>query len=214
MPASGDESRGLAVLRSVQAGIISGLFICIAYPLLIFAPLPKLAVVILAAFIGPALGIASFGLQRILDLDAARASSRLATVLNALAGALLSAMLLVQLAVGESAGGEKLSKQVVAVWLGLDVAWDAYIGLGTICFSLAMLRHPRFGRAFGVPGLTIAVALLALNLYSFPAPPGEAGLVDLGPAVGLWYLVVTLQIWRSLGWVREQAAATGLRPDA
>ncbi len=33
----------------------------------------------------------------------------------------------------------------VAIWLGVDVAWDAYIGIGTVCFAVAMLRHPRFG---------------------------------------------------------------------
>jgi len=208
MPGSSDESRVLAGLRFVQVGIISGLFTCAAYPLLLFAPLPKRAIFTLAAFFGPALAAASFGFQRLLDLDSVRVWSRLGAVLNALAGALFSAMVLVQLAVGASAAGDKVSRQVVAVWLGLDVAWDAYLGLGTICFSVAMLRHPRFGRAFAVPGLTIAVALLALNLYSFPTPPANAGLVDVGPLVGLWYLAVTLQMWRSLAWARERASAT------
>ena len=32
---------------------------------------------------------------------------------------------------------------MTAIWLGLDVAWDAYIGLGTLFLALAMLRHPR-----------------------------------------------------------------------
>ena len=195
----------LAVLTSARLGIIGGLFTCIAYPLLLFTPLPKHVVFILAALIGPALGVASFGLQQVLDLESAHVWSRLGAGLNALAGALLSAMLLVQLAVGEYAAGAKPSREVVSVWLGLDVAWDAYVGLGTICFSVAMLRHPRFGRAFAFAGLAIALVLLALNLYSFPTPPAAAGLVDVGPAVGLWYLAVTLQMWRSLGWVREQA---------
>jgi len=204
------EIRGntVAVLTSARLGIVGGLFTCIAYPLLLFAPLPKHAVFTLAALIGPALGIASFGLQQVLDLEGMRVWSRLGAGLNALAGALLSAMLLVQLAVGEYVAGGKASREVVAVWLGLDVAWDAYVGLGTICFSVAMLRHPRFGRAFAFSGLAIAVALLALNFYSFPTPPAAAGLVDLGPAVGLWYLAVTLQMWRSLSWVRERALST------
>lgn len=208
MLGSSGESRATAVLRSIQVGIVSGLIACIAYPLLSFVPLPKLATTTLAAFFGPALGIASFGLHRLLDLDAVRVSSRLGALLNGLAGVAVCAMLLVQLAVRESAAGEKLSQQMVAIWLGLDVAWDAYIGLGTICFSLAMLRHPRFGRALAFPGLAVAVALLVLNFYSFPTPPANAGLVDLGPAVGLWYLVVTLQMWRSMAWARERVLAS------
>jgi hypothetical protein len=117
-------------------------------------------------------------------------------------------MALVQLAVGYSAGNDKVSGQMVAIWLGLDVAWDAYVGFGTICFALAMLRHPRFGPIFSFFGIAIGGGLLALHLYTFPTPPQNAGLVDLGPALGLWYLVVTIQMWRSLSWAR------GLTPMA
>ena len=193
-------------VRTLQLGIGAGFVVCFAYPLMAFAPLPKLALITLAACFGPALAVASYGLCKMLDLDAPRISSRLGMLLNALAGALFTAMVLVQLAVHYSLEGEKAPRQVIAIWLGLDVAWDAYIGLGTLCFALAMLRHPRFGRLFAWPGLAVAVAMLALNFYSFPTPPGEAGLVDLGPAVGLWYLLVTIQIWRSLAWARERSS--------
>ncbi len=80
-------------------------------------------------------------------------------------------MVLVQMAVGYSLGHEKVSAQVNAICLGLDVAWDSYIGLGTICFVLAMVRHPRFGLVFTVSGLAIAAGLLVLNFYTFPHRP-------------------------------------------
>jgi hypothetical protein len=163
---------------------------------------PKLATTTLAACFGPALAVASFGLRRLLDRQTPLVSSALGTLLNALGGAVFSAMVLVQMAVGYSVGAEKVSAQVSAIWLGLDVAWDAYIGLGTLCFALAMLRHPRFGKVFAFSGVAIAVALLALNFYTFPTPPASAGLVDLGPAIGIWYLLVTIQMWRSLHWAR------------
>lgn len=196
------QSAAPAGLKAVQIGIVAGFFTCLAYPLLVFAPLPKLATTTLAACFGPALAVASFGLRRLLDGERPMVSSALGALLNALAGALFSAMALVQMAVGYSAGSEKVPAQMTAIWLGLDVAWDAYIGLGTLCFALAMLRHPRFGRVFAFSGVAIAVGLLALNFYTFPAPPASAGLVDLGPAIGTWYLVVTIQMWRSLHWAR------------
>lgn len=208
MPDSINESAATAGLKAVQLGIVAGFFACLAYPLVAFVPLPKLATTTLAACFGPALGVASFGLRRLLDLKTPLVSSALGSLLNALAGGLFSAMALVQMAVGYSAGGEKVSPEVSAIWLGLDVAWDAYVGLGTICFALAMLRHPRFGRVFAFCGLAIGAGLLAFNFYTFPKPPGTAGLVDLGPAVGFWYLVVTIQMWRSLPWARLQASAT------
>jgi len=202
------ESAAPDVLRAVQVGIVAGFFTCLAYPLLVFVPLPKLVTTTLAACFGPALAVASFGLRRVLDCEKQRVSSALGVILNVAGGALFSAMALVQMAVGYSIGRETVSSQVRAIWLGLDVAWDAYIGLGTLCFALAMLRHPRFGKVFAVSGLAIAVGLLALNFYSFPTPPASAGLVDLGPAIGTWYLVVTIQMWRSLGWVRTSRLTT------
>lgn len=208
MPTPIGDSAATAGLKAVRLGIVAGFFACLAYPLVVFVPLPKLATTTLAACFGPALGVACFGLRRLLDLETPQVSSALGSLLNALAGGLFSAMLLVQMAVDYSAGGEKVSAQVSAIWLGLDVAWDAYIGLGTICFALAMLRHPRFGRVFAFSGMAIAAGLLALHLYTFPTPPQNAGLVDLGPAVGLWYLVVTIQMWRSLAWARHHASAT------
>ncbi len=196
-------------LRAIRIGIVAGFFACLAYPLAAFAPLPKLATTALAACFGPALGVASYGLRRLLDLETRRLSSALGSLSNALAGALFSAMALVQLAVRYSAGGDKASAPFVAVWLGLDVAWDAYVGLGTICFALAMMRHPRFGGVFSFFGMVIGAGLLLLHLYTFPTPPQNAGLVDLGPALGLWYLVVTIQMWRSLSWARALIPVVG-----
>ena len=192
----------------MRLGIVAGFFTCLAYPLVVFVPLPKLATTTLAACFSPALGVACFGLRRLLDLETPRVSSGLGSLLNALAGGLFSAMLLVQMAVDYSAGGEKVSAQVSAIWLGLDVAWDAYIGLGTICFALAMLRHPRFGRVFAFFRVGHCRRSAGATFVTFRTRPQNAGLVDLGPAVGLWYLVVTIQMWRSLPWVRHHASAT------
>jgi hypothetical protein len=195
MHGSVDELAFRVGLRAIRVGIAAGFFACLAYSLAAFAHLPKLATTTLVACFGPALGVASYGLRRLLDFETPRLSSALGLLLNALAGALFSAMALVQLAVGYSAGGDKVAASFIAIWLGLDVAWGAYVGLGTICFALAMLRHPRFGRIFAFFGMAIGAGLLALHLYTFPTPPQNAGLVDLGPALGLWYLVVTIQMW-------------------
>jgi len=194
-------------LQSVKVGIIFGFAACLAYPLAVFAHLPKLATVTLVACFGPALGLACYGLRRLLDWERPTIYSSLGLMLNALGGALFSVMAFVQLAVGYSANGDKVSSQLVAIWLGLDVAWDAYIGIGTVCFAVAMLRHPRFGAIFTVFGVGIGAGLLVLHLYTFPIPPQNAGLVDLGPALGLWYLVVTIQMWRSFGWARQHTPA-------
>jgi len=202
MPGSVSRSETPLALRAVKLGVVAGFFACFAYPLAAFAHLPKLPTTALVAGFGPALGIACYGLRQLLALESPTLTGALGALLNALAGALFSAMGLVQLAVGYSAGSGKVSQQFTGIWLGLDVAWDAFVGFGTICFSIAMLRHPRFGKIFSFPGIVIGAGLLGLHLYTFPTPPQNAGLVDLGPAMGVWYLAVTIQMWRSLGWAR------------
>jgi hypothetical protein len=71
-----------------------------------------------------------------------------------------------------------------------------------------MWRHPRFGRVLAVSGGGIAVALALVNLAAFPEPPGQAGLVDLGPVIGLWYLIVTVRLAGSGRWAAAHEMPT------
>ena len=198
----------------IKLGIWAGLATCLVYPSLVFLHLPYAGIVVLAAALGPLLGVAGLGLGRLLQIPRQSVTAKMAVAFTFTAGALVTAMLLVQLAVKARAGSSGASPELVGVWLGLDVAWDVYIGLGTGLFAVAMLRHPRFGPWFGIPGLAIASLLLVLNLYSFPTPPADAGLVDLGPLVGLWFLAATVQAWRSLRWAETTLALETLGDKA
>ncbi len=188
----------------IRTGVAAGLIACIVYPVVLLVPLPRMLTAALIAVFGPALALASLGLGQLCRLDSDSFWSRVAPVMNIVAGALFSSMLLVQYAIGLEAGSSAVSRQVQAVWLGLDVAWDVYLGIGTVLFSLAMFKHPKFGRLIASLGLLLALGLLALNLYSFPTPPASAQLIDLGPGIGLWYLIVTILAWRALPWARSQ----------
>jgi hypothetical protein len=192
--------------RSVFIGAIAGVATCATYPALVVVPLPLELAAVLGAAFGPLLGAASWGLREFFALWRRTLATDLAAAANAIAGALFSAMVLVQLAVEERTDDDP-SDEVEAVWLGLDVAWDAYIGLGTILFAAAALGHPRLGRSYAIPGFAIGVALLALNLASFPTPPADAGSVDVGPLVGIWYFALTIVMFRSGPWAREAEAA-------
>jgi hypothetical protein len=186
----------------LRTGIIAGLIACISYPLAIFLPMNRPLTLLVSGSFGPALMIASVALGKIL-LDRRRSvPAQLGAISNALAGALVTAMIIVQLAVRYStvpASDPMLAKFVVnRIWdvvLGLDVSFDVFIGLGTIFFGISMLYDPRFGRIVGILGILIgAVVLLGFNIYTFPTPPKDAGLFDPGPVSGLWYLVVTIQV--------------------
>ncbi len=190
-------------LSLIRIGVGTGLATCVVYPALIFLPVSRVTGAVLAAAWGPLLGIASIGLGRLLQAEHRSVPAQLAVVFNFAAGVLVTAMLLVQMAVGSRAPEgtcANVSPELAAVWGGLNVAWDVYLAIGTALFALAMWRHPRFGAAFLLPGSAIALILMVFSLRSFPTPPASAGLFDPGPFIGLWYLAVTIQMWRSVGW--------------
>jgi len=188
-----------------RIGIIAGLLACFSYPLMVYVPLPRVIQVVLGATFGPALAIASIGLARVLQARRRAPTIELAAVCNSLAGALVTAMIIVQLAINYSTA-PAVDEQLTAVlrqrlWdvvLGLDVSFDVFIGLATLMFSINMLRDPRFGAIIGWLGAFISVALvLGANFYFFPDPPRDHGFPEIGLFVGLWYLAVVLLMIRS-----------------
>ncbi|HEX9387237.1 MAG TPA: hypothetical protein VF918_13020 [Anaerolineales bacterium] len=186
--------------------IITGLGAVISYTLLSILSGPYIALVILAGAFGPFLAAASLGLYHVLTESGNPVLLQLATLFNVLGASIFTMMLLVQLAIGyqmQSLGEEAqnltaLRTSLVGVQLGLDVAWDIFISLGTLLFAISMLKDARFGRILGMAGILIAVALLILNLWTFPTPPAAKNLIDLGPLVGIWYLAVTIMMIRWL----------------
>ena len=193
-------------IRWIRAGIVGGVCASILYPVVLFSQFPLPVTAALASLLGPAIGVGSLGLHRLIRLHAHSLSALLGAVSNTIAGALFTAMVLVQLAV--RARTPEIAPDLVGVWLGLDVAWDIYLGLGTLAFGWAMTRHPRFGWPFSTAGMSLGLLVIVLNLVPFPAPPADAGLFDIGPVVGLWYLASTIQAWRSLSWARERCKST------
>jgi hypothetical protein len=186
------------------AGAIAGVTAILSYALVIVVPGPPSVLALLTLGFGAGLTVASLGLYFAVAASAAPRMAVVAVVSNVVAAGELVAMILVQLAIQSS--GETAGRGLSAVYLGLDVAWDLYVGVGTFAFAFALRRHRGFGGAFGWPGMTLAVLLLGLNIATFPTPPGNAGLVDLGPAVALWYVAVSVQLVRRLRQRRAAAA--------
>ncbi len=197
--------------RWVRTAAWSGLVACAAYPTAILVPLPVQGTAIVIFVFAASLGLASAGLCVFVEGGTPRLSVRVGAVSNVLAGLALVAMGYTQLALREGGAMQSVPRETAVfvdrVQLGLDVVWDVYLALGTALFAFAMRRHPRLGRVLAWSGVTIAAALFVLNLATFPAPPADSGLVDVGPLVGLWYLAVTIQVFRSLEWFEETEGA-------
>lgn len=194
----------------IITGIVSGLLVSFIYPALMFIPFPQAVQTVLIMIFGPLLAFSSAGLYFFISLHKKTISASAALVSNIIAGILITTMLLVQVAI-RSSHPEEISDTSNWIWtslnrvhLGLDASWDVYIALGTLLFALSMFNHPKLGKIISISGVLISVALIILNAISFPVPPSNAGLFDLGPIVGLWYFIITLMIIFRLKWVDEK----------
>jgi len=196
----------------IKTGVVCGLLVSVTYPLLVFLPMPRLLQVVVVMAFGPLLGIASAGLFQFITLHKRSVSASIAVVSNIVAGVLFSSMVLVQMAIRSSKPEEIqpsfswMWKSINEIHLGLDVAWDLYIFLGTFLFALSMFGHPKLGRVLSAGGIVISLSLLSLNVIAFPVPPADSGLVDVGPLVGLWYLAVTIAMTINYNWVKAKTA--------
>jgi len=186
--------------------VVTGVLTVLSYALFSVISGPfRLGVILVCAF-GPLLATASIGLYHVLGENVSPILRQLAVIFNVLGAAIFTMMGLVQLSVHYqidilSQSGDipaSLFPAVDAVQLGLDVAWDVFISLGTLLFALSMFKDSRFGRVVALLGVLVALALLVLNLWTFPIPPANSNLIDLGPLLGLWYLIVTIFIGRWL----------------
>ena len=177
---------------------VCGLLANVAYALAASELLGDVATPIVASLFGPLIAGVSVALYLLLAAERATLAGLLAAVANVAAAALVTAMVLVQLAVNDVEAGlsPAVNEAFEHVEFGLDLSWDVFLVAGTILFSCAMLADPRFGRRFALPGIAVAAGLYVLNFATFPTPPAAEGLVDLGPLVGLWYAVVSVQALR------------------
>lgn len=197
-------------LTWIRIGVAAGLVAVVSYTFLLLLSGGFRVAYVGASVFSVALGLASYGLYQFLTIERRSAVAQIAMVSTVVGAVVFLAMASVQLSVRSDLAGVDPSTlgNVYAlaerVHLGLDVAWDVYFALGMALFGVAAYSHPRVGRVIGATGVAVAVVLLVLNIATFPIPPASAGSFDLGPFAGLWYLVVTIQIIRSLGWTRDK----------
>jgi len=193
----------------VLAGIVCGILADIVYGVSAGVSLPLRVAYPLFWSFGPLLIVAGIGLYYFLKQEGKTLTLQLGTLFMIIAGSLVTLMGTMQ---GSSVAElDKLrpedSSPDYRAWrfarisadslqLGADLAWDMFIFSAVILLSMAMLKHSKFGKIFGFPGILIGLLGLAFNIYTFPANPGTAGLIDMGPFVGLWFLVVTIQVIR------------------
>jgi hypothetical protein len=174
-----------------------------------FLPVPDAVGRLLAFAFGPLLGFSFLGMYRYMSEYRDGPVLQVATLSGIIAGALVTAMLVVQ--VGNNmvrreglaeAETEAARETVLLAWRAvnrvqylLDVVWDIFICVAAILLAIAMLSHPRFGKIWGGLGIVAGALLLYFNMYTFPYGPGDVGSIDWGPLLALWFLAVFVRMF-------------------
>jgi len=190
----------------VRIGPVAGVLAIAAYFAAAMANLPYHVALVLAFSMGPLLSVAFMGFYHFLRAHRNSAALQTATVFGVIAGTLVNLMLVVQQSLFMSIPSATRAALGSAwtglnmVQLGMDISWDIYISVATILLGVVLWKHPRFGMVLG--GITVfaGLLLLVLNLWTFPTPPGESGLFDVGPFVGLWFVVLSVRMLFSVKW--------------
>lgn len=188
--------------RLVKAGAFSGVLSISSYLLIAFLDLP-IALVFFLAMLFPLLGIVFiYALSQYIKSLHSSHANNLAQIFGIIGFAILAAFLSAQIAVNELSAQQApsftpamlqdLKSAIRLVDMGMDVAWDVFIGAYLILFlvstwTIASLKY--WGVVLGLLGL----GLILLNVYTFPQPPGESGLVDLGPFIALGLMTLAIR---------------------
>lgn len=187
----------------IRYGGYSGLLFALIFLSIAVIPLPDRLETFLALIFPLFLLVGHIGLYHFLSRHRQSFTSQLAVITGIGAPVLVSAMLTVQMSLVSymeryytpldevtRAAQINIWRAVDSVQLGLDVAWDMFILPTVLLFSLSIMKHPAFGRVFGFIGFILGAAGLFLNIFTFPTPPINVGLPDVGPFVVSWYLVL------------------------
>ena len=91
---------------------------------------------------------------------------------------------------------KEVFRLVNSVQLGIDISFDIFYCLGILFFSFSFLKLKGLGLLVGIIGVITSIGLLSLNMITFPHPPAESGLIDLGPYSIIWWVLVAIYIDR------------------
>lgn len=188
-------------------GGICGIVGTIFYILAVAVPMPE-RIAFTLAVTWPVLSIVfAYSLYRVIASNGDGMMNQLALLFAIVGFAMVAMMISVQLAVrmgiaeymGSTIPGEEnlhgiIRQALRLVDMGIDVAWDIFIGSSLICLSVALVSHPRFGRAWGIPSALFGAGLIGLNIVTFPWPPNTRGLFDLGPFIGLFIILLSTRL--------------------
>jgi len=151
--------------------------------------------------------IFAFSVYKYISIQKQSISNQLAFIFTVIAFVLVSIMISVQIIVRAgmeesiiSATGSKkdtlllVSSSLRWIDLGVDLAWDMFLGLALFLLSMAIKEHQEFGIWWSIPLVLLALVLVVTNLITFPDPPNTKGIFDVGPIIGIFIIVFAVRV--------------------
>lgn len=184
-----------SVKSLVRVGALSGMLSILSYLTIAFFDLPHSLTFLLAMFFSLFGIVAIFSLKEYIAIQSPSYANTLSFTFGSIAFTIcaifLSAQLAVQIEVKPAADAPnqailKLIKESIRVIdMGMDVAWDMFIGTYLVLFLFSTRRIAAL-KWWGMTGGVLGIALMVFNVYTFPIPPANSGLFDLGPFIALY----------------------------
>lgn len=206
--------------RLVVTAVVAGLAVAIMYPARTFLPLPHFLDLMFWIFFGPLIVVAFIGFYPFLTKPRPSVAAILGTVFGVIGGTCNMLFAVVQstnlsyirryMDAAESADARALWQDILngvfTVQNGINWVSDFFVDWAAFCFAVVMWNHPKFGKVWSMVGFLAAGTHFVLKTFSFPVPPAEAGLFDVGPAVSVFFALVTIQVARNLRWMDGETA--------
>lgn len=188
-------------IKLIKSGLICGLIASLIFPIWSLIKFPYQLNLILHFAFGPLLVVSFYGIQTLLIKKHDSVSLRIGSMFGIIAGVVFCCMTVVQASnlkwikhqIAEASDQfvkediKRNLQSVFSVQLGLDIVWDIFITVSTVLIGISVLNISKYSMYYGIFGTIIGMSTLALNLYAFPVPPRDFGIIDLGPYIGLWF---------------------------
>jgi hypothetical protein len=197
--------------------MICGFLGSITYTLAVFVPLPFRIDYLIFFIVGPFIIAGMYAIFQYLRTGRDSIALQLGTLFMVCAGIAITMMATMQGFIRghyrEARAGVEKEEEIDAVrqiflavdstQQGLDMAFDVFVSTGTFLFALALVRQPRYGAWYGIPGMAVGALGLFLNALSFPiVNAGEAGYIDAAPFFGTFYGVLSVKfLWE---WIQVE----------
>ena len=182
-------------------GGLAGIISIVSYITIVFTSLSNQLTFLLAMFF-PIFGIVFlFSVKEYINYQLETYASNLGFVFGSLAFTICAIFLSAQIAVQSEMDFTKIpaddalktiKESIRLIDMGMDVAWDMFIGTYLILFLIATLRIKKL-KVWGLVMGTMGFVLIVLNVMTFPIPPADAKLFDLGPFIAL--MLLGLAFW-------------------